>query len=316
MGTENLGIMRHSKLDLNLLNALRVLLKEKSVTRAGEVLHVTQSAMSGILGRLRDYFDDPLIVPVGRKMDLTPLAQSLLQPVNDLLLRIDATIRLRPEFDPSTTRRHFTLVASDYTVSVLLATVLKLAHRDAPGLTVGLSPPSEHVTQELESGDVDFVIMPEIFTSPTQSSQVLFNDSYVVVVWKQSPVGDTITLERYLELGHVAYQAEKNRVPVFERWFTEKYGYTRRVEVSAYSFQLLPYLVVGTDRVATMHQRFAEQQLAGLPVRCVRPLFEVPEFDQVLHWHKYRDLDPGSQWLRDRIIEAAQALPPLEELSN
>jgi len=303
--------MRHSKLDLNLLNALRVLLKERSVTRAGELLHLSQSAMSGILGRLRDFFDDPLIVPVGRKMDLTPLAQSLLQPVNDLLLRIDATIRLRPEFVPLSTRRHFTLVSSDYTISVLLAAVLRRAHREAPGLTVDLCPPSEFVTQELESGDVDFVIMPEMFTSPSQSSQVLFDDSYLIVVWNDNPVGDSITLERYVELGHVAYRAEKSRTPVFERWFTEKYGYSRRIEVSAYTFQLLPYLVVGTDRVATMHQRFAEQQLAGLPVRCVRPLFEVPKFDQVLHWHKYRDLDPGSQWLRDRILETAQALPPL-----
>lgn len=307
--------MRHSKLDLNLLNALRALLKEKSVTRAGELLHVTQSAMSGILGRLRDYFDDPLIVPVGRKMELTPLAESLLQPINDLLLRIDATIRLRPEFDPRSTRRHFTLVASDYTVSVLLAEVARRTYSDAPGLTLGFSPPSEYVTEELESGDVDFVIMPEFFTSPSQSSQVLFDDSYVVVVWNDNPVADCISLERYLELGHVAYQAEKNRTPVFERWFTDKYGYTRRVEVSAYSFQLLPRLVIGTDRVATMHRRFAEQQLVGLPVRCVRPLFEVPKFDQVLHWHKYRDLDPGSQWLRDRIIETAQALPPLEQLA-
>jgi len=125
--------MRHSGLDLNLLNALSALLKEKSVTRAGELLHVTQPAMSGILGRLRDYFDDPLIVPVGRKMDLTPLAESLLQPINDLLLRIDATIRLRSEFDPQTTRRHFTLVASDYTISLLLATVMKRVRHDAPG---------------------------------------------------------------------------------------------------------------------------------------------------------------------------------------
>jgi len=308
--------MRYSKLDLNLLTALRALLKEKSVTRAGELLHVTQPAMSGILGRLRDYFDDPLIVPVGRKMELTPLAESLLQPVNDLLLRIDATIRLRPEFDPLTTRRHFTLVASDYTIGVLLAAVLERVRRDAPGLTVGFSPPSEFVTQELESGEVDFVIMPEIFTSPSQSSQVLFDDSYVVVVWNDNPVGDSITLERYLELGHVAYQAEKSRTPVYERWFAEKYGYSRRIEVSAYTFQLLPYLIVGTDRVATMHRRFAERQLAGVPVRCVRPLFEVPKFNQVLHWHKYRDLDPGSQWLRDRIIETAQSLPPLGELTN
>ena len=84
--------MRYHKLDLNLLTALKALLAEKNVTRAGEVVHVTQSAMSGILARLRDYFGDPLIVQVGRKMELTSLAESLVEPVNDVLLRIDATI--------------------------------------------------------------------------------------------------------------------------------------------------------------------------------------------------------------------------------
>ena len=99
--------MRFNKLDLNLLVALRALLKERSVTRAGASVHLTQSAMSGILGRLRDFFDDPLILAVGRKMELTPLAQSLVEPINDLLLRIDATISARPEFVPESTRRHF-----------------------------------------------------------------------------------------------------------------------------------------------------------------------------------------------------------------
>src|SRR5580658_4117480 len=117
--------MRYNKLDLNLLVALRAILRERNVTKAGQSVHITQSAMSGILGRLRDFFDDPLIVPVGRKMELTPLAQSLLDPVSDLLLRIDATITARPEFVPATTRRHFSLVASDYVISVLLIDLIQ-----------------------------------------------------------------------------------------------------------------------------------------------------------------------------------------------
>lgn len=76
--------MRYQRLDLNLLTALRALLTEKNVTRAGESLFVSQSAMSGILARLREYFDDPLIVPVGRRMELTPLGESLVSKVNDL----------------------------------------------------------------------------------------------------------------------------------------------------------------------------------------------------------------------------------------
>jgi len=123
--------MRYHKLDLNLLTALKALLTEKNVTRAGESVHVTQSAMSGILARLREYFGDPLIVQVGRKMELTSLAQSLVEPVNDVLLRIDATIATRPEFNPLTTSRHFSLVASDYSINVLLLDVLRRVHSEA-----------------------------------------------------------------------------------------------------------------------------------------------------------------------------------------
>src|SRR5580698_11137414 len=135
--------VRYHKLDLNLLTALKALLAEKNVTRAGEAVHVTQSAMSGILSRLRDYFGDPLIVQVGRKMELTSLAESLVEPVNDVLLRIDATIATRPEFNPLTTRRHFSVVASDYSIHVLLLDVLRRVHHDAPGMSLEFRNPSE-----------------------------------------------------------------------------------------------------------------------------------------------------------------------------
>ena len=135
--------MRYHKLDLNLLTALKALLTEKNVTRAGEAVHITQPAMSGVLARLREYFGDPLIVQVGRKMELTPLAESLVEPLTDALLRIDATITTRPEFNPLTTNRRFSVVASDYSINVLLLEVLRRVHREAPGLSVEFRTPSE-----------------------------------------------------------------------------------------------------------------------------------------------------------------------------
>src|SRR6202022_941399 len=155
------GPMRYHKLDLNLLTALKALLAEKNVPRAGESVHVTQSAMSGILARLRDYFGDPLIVQVGRKMELTPLAESLVEPVNDVLLRIDATIATRPEFNPLITRRHFLIVASAYSLNVLYLDVLRRVHREAPGMSVEFRSPSEAAAAELEAGEVDFIVNPE-----------------------------------------------------------------------------------------------------------------------------------------------------------
>jgi DNA-binding transcriptional LysR family regulator len=309
--------MRYHKLDLNLLTALKALLTEKNVTRAGESVHITQPAMSGILARLREYFGDPLIVPVGRKMELTPLAESLVEPLTDALLRIDATITTRPEFNPLTTKRRFSVVASDYSINVLLLEVLRRVHREAPGLSVEFRTPSESAPNELEEGEVDFIINPESQNSPMQSGVVLFEDSYMIVVDADNhEVGDSIGIEQYLALRHVAFKSGKFGLPQLENWVANRYGDERRVEVITHSFSLLPRLVVGTARIATMHTRLAQQCADDLPVRLVKPTFEIPRLVELLQWHKYRDLDPGSMWFRDMIIEGARTLPSLDELER
>src|SRR5580704_13603279 len=307
--------MRYHKLDLNLLTALKALLTEKNVTRAGESVHITQPAMSGVLARLREYFDDPLIVQVGRKMELTPLAESLVEPLTDALLRIDATITTRPEFNPLTTNRRFSVVASDYSIDVLLLAVLRRVHQEAPGLSVEFRTPSESAPAELEAGEVDFIVNPESQNSPQQSGVVLFEDSYTVVVdADNSEVGDSIAIDQYLALRHVAFKSGRYGLPQFETWMANRYGEERRVEVIAHSFYLLPRLVIGTSRIATMHTRLAKQLAGDLPIRLVRPEFEIPRLIEVLQWHKYRDLDPGSMWLRDVILEGSRSLPPLADL--
>lgn len=306
--------MRFHKFDLNLLTALKALLTEKNVTRAGEALFMTQPAMSGNLARLREYFGDPLIVQVGRKTELTPLAESLVEPLNDVLLRINATITTRPEFDPLTTNRRFSIVASDYCINVLLLEVLRHVHREAPGLSVEFRTPSESAPAELEAGEVDFIINPESQNSPMQSGAVLFEDSYTIVVdAANQEVGDSMGIQQYLALRHVAFKSGKAGLPHLETWLANRYGDDRRVEVVTHSFSLLPGLVVGTARIATMHTRLAHQCVGSLPIRLVKPTFDIPRLVEVLQWHKYRDLDPSSMWFREMIIRGARELPPLGE---
>lgn len=304
--------MRYQRLDLNLLTALRVLLAEKSVTRAGEVLHVSQSAMSGILARLREYFDDALIVPVGRRMELTPLGESLAGKVGDALLMIDATLGTKPEFDRATSHRSFSIVASDYVISTLLLDVLRDVHEQAPGLTLTLRQPSAAAYQELEAGDVDLTITPSWPTLPSISHGPLFDDSYSAVVDRaRGDVGAAVNLAQYLACRHVAFENEGT--PLFESWFGKTHGGGRRVEVTVASFHLLPQLVVGTRRMATLHTRQAMAACAERPqaLALVKLDFELPQFKEYLLWHKYRDHDPGSLWLRERIFERAKGLPPV-----
>jgi len=305
--------MRYQRLDLNLLTALRALLSERNVTRAGEALHVSQSAMSGMLARLREYFDDALIVPVGRRMELTPLAETLVAKLNDLMLRLDATLATRPAFDPASSRRCFSIVTSDYLAQVLLLDVLREVHHEAPGITVEFHQPSNMAAADLENGEVDFVINPERFTTPNQASTVLFEDSYHAVVDSAcTEMGDSLGLAQYKAMRHVTL--ENNGRPQFETWFLGTRGQPPNVEVVVNNFGLLPQLVLGTSRVATLHTRMALQAARQWPLRLVRLDFDTPRLVETLQWHRYRDLDPGSQWLREKIICKAWALPSVDQL--
>jgi DNA-binding transcriptional LysR family regulator len=199
---------------------------------------------------------------------------------------------------------------------VLLAEVLHQLKRQAPGLTVELLPPSEFVAAELESGDIDFVIMPDRYSTPDQSGHPLFEDTYCILAGRNNEdIGDSVTLEQYVNLGHVAYQAGRSGPPLFDTWFDEEFGTLRRVEASVYSFQLLPRLVIETGRIATVHMRLVQQFMTQYPVRMIPAPFVIPNIQMVIQWHKYRDLDPGSRWFRDQIIEQAQKLPPPEVAS-
>ena len=132
--------MHFQKLDLNLLVALDALIEERSVSRAADRLNLSQSAMSSALSRLREYFGDELLVPVGRRMEPTALALNLAPAIREILQRIRVTIQARPSFDPATAERRFRVMTSDYLVEVLLADVLRELADTAPGIQMQILP--------------------------------------------------------------------------------------------------------------------------------------------------------------------------------
>jgi LysR family transcriptional regulator, nod-box dependent transcriptional activator len=130
--------MEFQNFDAGLLVALDALLSEKSVTRAGERLHLSQPATSSILARLRRCFGNDLLVLTGRRMVLTPLAESLVQPVRDCLLQIQRTVASKTEFNPATSTRKFCLAVSEYTTAVLMSRALQEIAQMASGITFEL----------------------------------------------------------------------------------------------------------------------------------------------------------------------------------
>lgn len=305
--------MRYQRMDLNLLIALDALLTECNVTRAAERVHVTQSAMSGVLGRLRTYFDDQLLVPVGRSMRLTPRAESLVQPVRDILIKVDSTLGVRPEFDPATAQRRFTLVASDYVCQVLIAEVIRRVVQLAPSVSFDIRPSSATMAQDLEQGSIDFLITPAHLTLAEHPQTILFEDTYQVVACAQNALlANGISNELYRTLGHVAYRHDQGGTnPWFEQWYVNQHGNTRQIDVVTHGFVMIPRFVVGTPRIATVQTRLAKQFEQAMPVRLLAPPMETPRLTEVLQWHRYREEDPGVRWIHDRIVETALAMPPI-----
>lgn len=298
--------MRFNHLDLNLLAALDILLDEQSITRAAARLHMTQSATSSVLGRLRAYFEDELLVQVGRKMQPTPYALELAGHVRQVLVIIQSSIIAKPVFDPANSKRHFRLVTSDYLIAVLFAEVIREISLFAPYITFEILSPGDVSEELLTRGEVDLMIVPERFVLEGHPSQLLFEEQHACLVWEgNTRVGETLTLEQYLEMGHISVGFGRNRVLSIEDWFMQQYGVNRRIEVVTNDFNTLPQLVVGTERIATTHHRLAELSTRNLPLRLLPPPVKLPVVREFMIWHQCMDNDVMHRWLRERILEIA-----------
>ena len=299
-----------NQFDLNLLIALDALLTEKSVTRAGARMHLSQSAMSGALARLRRAFEDDLLVPIGRRMDLTPVGRELVQPVRDILLQIRNTMTTRAKFDAATSDRHFSIAVSDYVTTILMQDLLQRLALSAPHVTVDLQPVGPRALEDLERGHLDFLIAPRGYESPLHPTEVLFDEWYTCVVWRgNTAVRSTLSLEQYLALGHVVVCVSKVHGPNFDEQVLRRLGYTRRVEVTTSSFDLAPRLVVGTNRVATVAMRLAYAYAHLFPLRLLPMPFDMPPMTEMLQWHHAHELDPAHLWLRGELRQAVARLP-------
>lgn len=296
-------VMRYHKLDLNLLVALDAILVDGSVSRAAKRIHLSQPAMSGALARLRAYFGDELFVQVGRKLVPTPLAESLARPVRDILMRVDTTIVATPGFNPLVSDRKFSIIASDYMMAVLVDKLLARAYDEAPGITFQIFS-TDNSDEMIERGEVDLLMIPEHFALPGHPTEPTIEDSYTCVAWQHNTeLGDILTLEQYLAMGHVTSILGPNRMPTFEGWFLKNFGVSRKVEVVTYNLTSPAMLVIGTNRIATVHTKLARAYACHLPLRLFSPPVDFPRLKMVMQWHRYKSLDPSIIWLRRLIRE-------------
>jgi DNA-binding transcriptional LysR family regulator len=297
--------MRLDRFDLNLLVALDALLQERNVTKASKRIHIGQSAASAALARLREYFQDELLVPVGRQLMLTPLAESLIVPVHETLQQAKATLARRPNFDASTAKRRFTVYASDYVTTVALAKAVQQIAVLAPNITIDIRTPGKETFEQFDRGDIDLLILPKPYMSRLNHiHQAWFQDEQVCMVWQgNTDIGDSLSKEQYIAASHVAIHFNDERTSMFKEWFLPAFAAQRRVEATVDTFSTLPLMIIGTQRIVAMHRRHAEHFAKYLPLRIVDAEFEMPSIVEMLCWPRHLEHDPAHQWLRDMLID-------------
>ncbi len=301
--------MRFKGLDLNLLIALDALLLERNVSAAARKVFLSQSAMSGALARLREHFQDELLVPLGRRMVLTAAAEGLSGPLHQLMLQIEATVGAGMRFDPATSRRSFVVHASDYMTEVVLNRVVVALAADAPHVVVEIVPPLDDPAATLETGEVDLLITPEPYISREHPAHLLYEEQYVVVGWQgNEELARPLTADAFFELGHVVVRFAQSRSTAFAEDEIAKLNRSRRVEMIAPSFTSVPKMLVGTRRVSVMHRRLAAIYARSLPLVVLPMPFEIRPLREMIQHHQVRTADAGVQWMRERIAREAQSV--------
>lgn len=286
-------------IDYNLMRHLSALLEERSVTRAAERLHVSQPSMSAALARLRGHYDDSLLARRGNDYELTPLGERLLVALPQALAETEQVFRLQSRFNPVTSTRKFLIAGVDYTIARIAPALTRLVAREAPNVRFEFPPADGRLVYGVPDTlrTIDGVILPHGYARGLPHLDFT-PEPWVCLVDGASGVGENPTADDILTRPWV------ETVPVRE-------GATpaanqlrfRGVEVQVVAetphFFVLPFLLLGTDRVALVPLPFARMAVRTEPrLRIVVPPFELDPVCDAFWWHPDRERDEEHVWLR------------------
>jgi DNA-binding transcriptional LysR family regulator len=291
--------------DLNLLVVLHVVLEEQSATRAARRLHVTQSAVSNALARLREQLHDPLVVRHSRGLAPTPHANALRPQLSRLVSDALAVFEPPARYAPQTSRREFRIACADYCGVVLLPRLFELLQARAPQSTLRLVP-----LEQLASGglarDIDLHIgMPPNLPKGCHT-QALFKDEFVCLLRRErgTSTRGRMSLQQYLARPHVRVSVLDTASDPIDQLLAQR-GLARQVALVVPHFSVVPHVVARSGCIATLSRQLAQAYAQDTRL-CVRlPPIAMPARALQMIWHERSAADEGAHFLRDLVVEAA-----------
>lgn len=294
--------MRLANIDLNMLVALDALLAERSVTRAAQRLGLTQPTLSATLARLRRHFDDQLLYRSGNTYQLTPLAMDLAARTPVALGGVERIFASQKSADPANLTREFVVACSDYTAAVIGASMAAAISRGAPRASIHLrhSEPGGFAGGDEKLRSMDGVILPHGFMRKLPHLDLYRDDWVCLVSTDNDSVGDELTMS---DLARLPW-AVTFRAPTFQTTAMRQLaqmGVDIQIQATVDSFLAVPFVIVGTGRVALVPRRLADMFDTLIGLRVLPCPFDAGEVVEALWWHPDFERDAEHAWLRQQV---------------
>ncbi|MCH8258352.1 MAG: LysR family transcriptional regulator [Proteobacteria bacterium] len=295
--------MKLSDVDLNLFVVFDAIYTEGNLTRAGEIIGITQPAVSNSLSRLRTLFDDPLFVRTAEGMVPTPVAQNIIGSVRQALGLIRSSVQESEHFDAKVSDKRFRVSMTDLTQAIFLPWLFGRIKQEAPLISIDCY----HVHRrdmniELASGNLDLAVDIPLTPDPLIKQAPLFSHPHVCVVRQDHPlVKEKLDVDTCLSLKHIHISSRRGGLGHVDLALG-KMGKKRDIALRTQHYLSTPQLVLRTDLALTVPRIFADFLVSNTPVRYLDIPFEVPHLETYLYWHESTDQDQANQWMRKLIL--------------
>lgn len=301
--------MELTRIDLNLLVSLDVLLAECNVTKAAARLHISQPALSAQLARMRDLFGDPLLVPLkkGRGMSPTARAMALHGPLRSALKTLGAVVQTELTFDPAKDERVFRVALGDNAMIAVGASLAARVARQAGDnvrIAFSMSEP-EHIARFMEEGEFDVLIDSERAIPSGLISVVVREEQFVMAQRKRHPRGKRAPdLASYCTMRHIVVSPDRDNFRGYMDSYLEAVGKRRNTVLAVPQAAMIPDILAGSDCVCTLPRMLLTRHLDVVDV--FRLPFPCEPYRLSVAWHIRNDADPAVTWLRKQIIASGK----------
>jgi len=294
--------------ELTLLYVFNAIMLERSVTRAADLLGMTQPAVSNAIARMRSLWQDPVFTRQGRQIEPTSFAFSLWEQIQEPLRQL-ATAVESTTFVPAESRRKFRIAATDQTVDQLWGSLVKAVALAAPQVDLYVVPFSQlGAVDQLREARIDLAIGPLGAQDRSLRSRLLFSSAFTLAMGPQHPLaGKPVSLDAFLQARHLMVSRSGEPHGHVDR-VLEREGYVRRVAVTVNHYGVVPGLLCESDLLAVIPQRVAASAAFSEHLWIAAPPVPIEPITIHLLWHVRQDRDPGLQWLRS-LVETLLTAP-------